>query len=223
MPSKSIDQQRLMGVALSVKRGKKSLSGLPKGLQTKIKPLLQMSDKQISDFAKIKLKELIASLIQEIILEDETSTNVEKKEIEIPDFEKYLKLPQNIGISFTQKEKDSTNIPNLKPAFSKSIFEIRYRSTEDVVDDGKFIKTNKTTVVKKIRIGNNIAYKTFTLVEPSQLQQKQPSVDSTGKTEPIKPETKKVIEITSNSFTEVQGNPELFVKFLKDVNEDIGL
>lgn len=221
MPAKSLAQQRLMGLALSVKRGKKSLSSLPKGLQTKIKPLLQMTDKQLSDYAKSKLKELIAGLIQEIITEDETSANVEKKEIEVPDFEKYLKLPQNIGISFTQQEKDSTNISNLKPPFSKNVFEIRYKSTEDVVDDGKFVKTNKTTVVKKIRTGSNIVYKTFTLVEPSQPQQEP--VDSTGKQEPTKPDTKKVIEITSNSFNTVQGNPELFIEFLKDVNEDIGL
>lgn len=221
MPAKSLAQQRLMGLALSVKRGKKSLSSLPKGLQTKIKPLLQMTDKQLSDYAKSKLKELIAGLIQEIITEDETSANVEKKEIEVPDFEKYLKLPQNIGISFTQQEKDSTNISNLKPPFSKNVFEIRYKSTEDVVDDGKFIKTNKTTVVKKIRTGSNIVYKTFTLVEPSRPQQEP--VDSTGKQEPTKPDTKKVIEITSNSFNTVQGNPELFIEFLKDVNEDIGL
>ena len=223
MPAKSLAQQRLMGLALSVKRGKKNLSSLPTGLQVKIKPLLQMTDKQLSDYAKSKLKELIAGIIQEIIAEDETSANVEKKEIEIPDFEKYLKLPQNIGISFTQQEKDSTNIPNLKPPFSKNVFEIRYKSTEDVVDDGKFVKTNKTTVVKKIRTGNNIVYKTFTLIEPSQPQQKQEPGDSAEKTEPTKPETKKVIEITSNSFTTVQGNPELFIDFLKDVNEDIGL
>lgn len=224
MPAKSLAQQHLMGLALAVKRGKKNISSLPAGLQSKVRPLLKMTDKQLSDYAKHRLKELVSELVNEILAEDDGSdVGVEKKEIEVPDFEKYLKLPQNIGISFTQQEKDSTNIPNLKPPFAKNVFEIRYKSTEDVVEDGKFVKTNKTTVVKKIRVGNNVVYKTFTLIESSQPDKTQDDVKTPEKGAPEKPELKKVIEMTSNSVPNVNGDPELFMEFLKNVNEDIGL
>jgi len=219
MPSKSLAQQRLMGLALSIKRGKKSLSSLPKGLQSKVEPLLKMSDKQLSDFAKRRMKELVQEIIQEILAEDEQNTIAGKTEEEIVDFKQYLQRPGNIGISFTQKEKDSTNVNTLPQPIEKGVFEIKYRSTEDVPEDGKFVKTNKMTILKKIKVGENkIAYKTFTLIEPTQKPTPQDQAEK-----PKQPETKKVISITSRVCESTQGDPELLVEFLKDIDEDIGI
>jgi hypothetical protein len=59
MPSKSKSQQRLMGLALSYKRGKKKLKDLPASLSKKIKKMSKsMTDDQLSDFAKTKHKDL---------------------------------------------------------------------------------------------------------------------------------------------------------------------
>jgi len=59
MPSKSKTQQRLMGLALSYKRGKKKLKDLPPSLDRKIKKISKsMTDDQLSDFAKTKHKDL---------------------------------------------------------------------------------------------------------------------------------------------------------------------
>jgi hypothetical protein len=245
MPSKTPAQQRLMGLALSIKRGKKSISSLPKGLQSKVRPLLHMTDDQLSDFAKTKFKEIVANIVNEILNENDDSNISDSKDIEVANFENYLKLPQNIGISFTQKEKDATLIPNLPSPFAKSIFEIRYKSVEGVMSDGSEVKTNKTTVTKKIRVGETMMYKSFTLLDPSEEPKKDGSEDElkeadvapTGQqpkpttpppqptTPQPKPEQKKqkVIEKTSQSFTTTQGDVELFINFLKDVNEDIGL
>jgi len=240
MPSKTPAQQRLMGLALSIKRGKKSISSLPKGLQSKVRPLLHMTDDQLSDFAKTRFKEIVADIVNEILNENEDNNISDSKDIEVANFENYLKLPQNIGISFTQKEKDSTLIPNLPAPFAKSIFEIRYKSVEGVMSDGSEVKTNKTTVIKKIRIGETMMYKSFTLLEPteepkkdgSEEELKEADVAPTGQqpkpTVPppqLKPEQKKqkVIEKTSQSFTAIQGDIELFINFLKNVNDDIGL
>lgn len=198
-----------------------------------------------------RLKEVLKDLVEKVLRENEESNIADKQEKEVDSFDQYLKLPQNIGISFTQKEKDATNIPNLRPPFARSIFEIRYKSVEDIMGDGKVTKTNKTTVVKKIRMGETVVYKTFTLMEPTEKpsdDQKEPvaEAEAPAPTTPAgqkpaeptdqKPDDKKqqqppkeekpkqkVIEITSNSFADVQGNVELFINFLKDVNEDIGL
>jgi hypothetical protein len=190
--------------------------------------------------AKSKLKEVIKKMITEMLTEDDDNTISDKQEKEVVNFDQYLKLPQNIGISFTQKEKDATNIPNLRPPFSKSMFEIRYKSVEDTMDNGQMIKTNKTTVVKKIRSGSSMMYKTFTLLKPTEKpeelkeagteptpppqvsQPPKPAVPPVADT-PQKPPMEKVIEVTSNSFENVQGDIEKLVKFLKDVNEDLGL
>lgn len=243
MPSKTPAQQRLMGLALSIKRGKKSISSLPNGLQSKVRPLLQMTDNQLSDFAKNRFEEIVTDIVNEILNENDDSNISDSKNIEVANFENYLKLPQNVGISFTQKEKDATLIPNLPPPFAKSIFEIRYKSVEGVMSDGTEVKTNKTTVVKKIRVGETMMYKSFTLLEPSEEpkkdgsgeelkeadvpptgQQPKPAAPPPPQPQP-QPEQKKqkVTEKTSQSFTTTQGDVELFINFLKDVNEDIGL
>ena len=238
MPSKTPAQQRLMGLALSIKRGKKSISSLPKGLQSKVRPLLHMTDDQLSDFAKTRFKEIVADIVNEILNENDDSNISDSKDIEVANFENYLKLPQNIGISFTQKEKDATLIPNLPAPFAKSIFEIRYKSVEGVMSDGSEVKTNKTTVIKKIRVGETMMYKSFTLLEPAEEPKKDGSGDElkeadvppTGQQpKPTAPQPtpeqkkQKVIEKTSQSFTTTQGDVELFINFLKDVNEDIRL
>jgi len=58
--------------------------------------------------------------------------------------------------------------PNIKTPFARNIFEIRYKSTEQVLNGGKMESINKTTVIKKIKAGNLLAYKSFTLTEPTE-------------------------------------------------------
>jgi hypothetical protein len=76
---------------------------------------------------------------------------------------------------------------------------------------------NKTTVIKKIKVGNLLAYKSFTLTEPTE----KPEQSKDGK--PEKPEPIKVTLITSDSFTNPKGDPALLSEFLKKVNDEIGL
>lgn len=52
MPAKSEAQRRLMGMALSVKRGQQEMKDIPEGVRPTVKGLLRsMSDKQLREFA----------------------------------------------------------------------------------------------------------------------------------------------------------------------------
>jgi sugar-specific transcriptional regulator TrmB len=171
----------------------------------------------MSKDSKTQLKTLIKKLIYEVLDEAERETIVDKKEIQLnpPNtFESYLK--QNVGVSFTNEERVASTVPNIRTPFSRTQFEIRYKSTEDILNGGKMEKINKTTVVKKIRSGNLLAYKSFTLIEPTQ---KPESPD------PKKPEPIKVTIITSDSFTNIKGDTQLLPDFLQKINDagNIGL
>jgi hypothetical protein len=172
--------------------------------------------------SKTQLKTLIKKLIYEVLSEAERETIVDKKEITLnpPNtFESYLK--QNIGVSFTNEERLSSTVPNVRTPFSRTQFEIRYKSTEDILNSGKMEKINKTTVVKKIRAGNLLAYKSFTLIEPTQ----KPENNQKDSKEPNKPEPIKVTIITSDSFTDTKGDTKLLSDFLQKINngDNIGL
>ena len=52
MPSKSLEQRRAAGAALSVKRGRQKLEDLPPGLRSIVKSMLSMSEEQLEDFAR---------------------------------------------------------------------------------------------------------------------------------------------------------------------------
>ncbi len=172
----------------------------------------------MSNNSKEQLKNIIRELINEIITEDERVVMADKKEIELlpPDtFESYLKL--SAGVSFTTEEKLASTIPNIKTPFARNVFEIRYKSTEQVMNGGKMESINKTTVIKKIRAGNLLAYKSFTLTEPT--EKPKPSADKNDQ----KPTPLKITLITSDSFTKLKGDPALLSEFLKKVNEEIGL
>ena len=168
--------------------------------------------------SKEKIKNLIKDLLHEIITEDERVVMADKKDITLlpPNtFESYLKL--SIGVSFTNEEKLAATVPNIKTPFARNIFEIRFKSTEQVLNGGKMESINKTTVIKKIKVGNLLAYKSFTLTEPTE----KPEQSKDGK--PEKPEPIKVTLITSDSFTNPKGDPALLSEFLKKVNDEIGL
>jgi hypothetical protein len=172
----------------------------------------------MSNNSNEKLKNIIRELINEIITEDERVVMADKKDITLSPpntFESYLKL--SVGVSFTNEEKLAATIPNIKTPFARNIFEIRYKSTEQVLNSGKMESINKTTVIKKIRAGNLLAYKSFTLTEPTE------KPEQTADKKDQKPEPIKVTIITSDSFTKPQGDPALLSEFLKKVNEEIGL
>lgn len=174
----------------------------------------------MSKHSKTQLKTLITRLINEVLNEAERETVVDKKEITLnpPNtFESYLK--QNMGVSFTNDERLASTVPNVRTPFSRTQFDIRYKSTEDILNGGKIEKINKTTVIKKIKVGNLLAYKSFTLIEPSQ------SSENKNTKEPKKPEPIKVTIITSDSFTNIKGDPTLLTDFLQKVNDsdNIGL
>jgi len=174
----------------------------------------------MSKHSKTQLKTLITRLINEVLNEAERETVVDKKEITLnpPNtFESYLK--QNMGVSFTNDERLASTIPNVRTPFSRTQFDIRYKSTEDILNGGKIEKINKTTIIKKIKVGNLLAYKSFTLIEPSQ------SSEDKNTKEPKKPEPIKVTIITSDSFEDINGDPTLLSDFLQKINnsENIGL
>jgi hypothetical protein len=174
----------------------------------------------MSKHSKTQLKTLITRLINEVLNEAERETVVDKKEITLnpPNtFESYLK--QNMGVSFTNDERLASTVPNVRTPFSRTQFDIRYKSTEDILNGGKMEKINKTTVIKKIKVGNLLAYKSFTLIEPSQ------SSEDKNTKEPKKSEPIKVTIITSDSFTNIKGDPTLLSDFLQKVNDsdNIGL
>ncbi|NBX79118.1 MAG: hypothetical protein EBQ94_01875 [Flavobacteriales bacterium] len=174
----------------------------------------------MSKHSKTQLKTLITRLINEVLNEAERETVVDKKEITLnpPNtFESYLK--QNMGVSFTNDERLASTIPNVRTPFSRTQFDIRYKSTEDILNGGKIEKINKTTIIKKIKVGNLLAYKSFTLIEPSQ------SFEDKNTKEPKKPEPIKVTIITSDSFEDINGDPTLLSDFLQKINnsENIGL
>lgn len=174
----------------------------------------------MSKHSKTQLKTLITRLINEVLNEAERETVVDKKEITLnpPNtFESYLK--QNMGVSFTNDERLASTVPNVRTPFSRTQFDIRYKSTEDILNGGKMEKINKTTVIKKIKVGNLLAYKSFTLIEPSQ------SSEDKNTKEPKKSEPIKVTIITSDSFTNIKGDPTLLSDFLQKINnsENIGL
>jgi len=176
----------------------------------------------MSKDSKKQLKNLISQLINEVLSEVERETVVDKKEMELnpPNtFESYLK--QNIGISFTNSERLASTLPNIRTPFSRTIFEIRYKSTEDILNGGKMEKINKTTVVKKIKVGQLLSYKSFTLIEPTQ----KPKDKQSDPKQPKKADPIKVTIITSDSFTDIKGDPELLSDFLQKINssENIGL
>jgi hypothetical protein len=174
----------------------------------------------MSKHSKTQLKTLITRLINEVLNEAERETVVDKKEITLnpPNtFESYLK--QNMGVSFTNDERLASTVPNVRTPFSRTQFDIRYKSTEDILNGGKMEKINKTTVIKKIKVGNLLVYKSFTLIEPSQ------SSEDKNTKEPKKSEPIKVTIITSDSFTNIKGDPTLLSDFLQKVNDsdNIGL
>jgi hypothetical protein len=176
----------------------------------------------MSKHSKNQIKTLIKQLIREVLSEAERQTVADKKEITLnpPNtFESYLK--QNIGVSFTNEEKLASTVPNVRTPFSRTQFEIRYKSTEDLMNGGKMEKINKTTVIKKIKAGNLLAYKSFTLIEPTQKPEDKGGESKT----PNKPEPIKITIITSDSFTNVKGDTTLLSDFLQKVNdsENIGL
>lgn len=172
----------------------------------------------MSKNSKTQLKTLIKKLIHEVLDEAERETVVNKTDIELnppATFESYLK--QNIGVSFTNKEfLASFNIPKVKPPFSRKQFEITYKYTGIDLDKGKMKQINKTTVIKKIKAGKLLVYKSFTLIEPEQKPEETP--------EPIK-----VTVISSDSFTQDAGDPQLLSDFIqtllvnKNNAENIGL
>lgn len=176
----------------------------------------------MSKDSKTQLKTLIKKLIYEVLDEAERETIVDKKEIDLnklnpPDtFESYLK--KNIGLSFTNKELLASTVPNVRPPFSRTQYEIRYKSTENVLNGGKMEPINKTTVVKKIKVGNLLSYKSFTLIEPTQKPEVKDKKDN-------EPEPVKVIIITSDSFENDTGDTQLLSNFLQKINDadNIGL
>ena len=76
MPSTSQSQRRLMGLALSVKRGKTKLADVPESIRKTISKLVRtMTEDQLSDYAK-KVKADIEIDIDKIL--EEVSSNVNK-------------------------------------------------------------------------------------------------------------------------------------------------
>lgn len=169
---------------------------------------------------KNTLKSLINELVNEILSEEERETVSRTQEILInpPNtFEKYLKDPGNIGLSFTPEEKTAAQIIN---PFKVRDFEIRYRSEDEIANSGKFEKINKLTVLKKIQAADIIVYKTFTLIEPSQ----KPQEKEADPKKPKKPEPIKVIIKSSDSFSfKLKQDPKLLTNFLQKVNTEMGL
>ena len=187
-------------------------------------------------------------MILEVLTEADRVLIAKKENITIkpPDNFQGL-LRRNIGISFTNKENVALAVPGIKAPFARTPYQITYQNTESVLSGGKENEINKTTVIKKVRMGDGYVYKSFTLFEPSTPEEKdelkeapaapttpgkQPTPPPAGQKppqpkQPEKPEGKeqKVIITTSDSFLDARGDYKLLTEFLKALNSDdeIGL
>ena len=204
----------------------------------------------MSNFKKNDLKRLIRQILNEVLIEADRVLIAKKENIIItpPDNFQGL-LRRNIGISFTNKENTALAVPGIKAPFARTPYQITYQNTESVLSGGKKNEINKTTVIKKVRMGDGYVYKSFTLFEPSTPEPSTPETDSEELKEapatqpqqkpatqpqqkpvqqpkppeaPKKPEGKeqKVIITTSDSFLDAKGDYKLLTEFLKALNSD---
>jgi len=122
----------------------------------------------MSNFKKSDLKRFIRQILNEVLVEADRVTIAKKENITLtpPDNFQAL-LRRSIGISFTSKENTSLSVPGIKAPFARTPYQITYQNTESVLSGGKENEINKTTVIKKIRMGDGYVYKSFTLFEPS--------------------------------------------------------
>jgi hypothetical protein len=137
------------------------------------KKYLRALHTNVPDGHKVKkLKEVIRSMIKEMISSETPDPISNKEEKEVENFELYIKTHPNMTgqyISFTVNElKDILTLSVLPKPFSKNQFEIRYKSVEDFMDDKKLVKANKTTVIKKFYVGQSAMYKAFILSKPTE-------------------------------------------------------
>ena len=182
----------------------------------------------MSKDSKTQLKTLIKKLIYEVLNEAERQTISKEQVVYLnppTTLDTYLKEPGNKGLSFSKPtEIQSLSISGISAPFEMKtingeIFEIRYRSTNEVANGGKLIPENKLTVLKKIQSGDLIVYKTFTLVVPSQN-------DEDKEQDPKKPKKSEPVPVkiySSDSFTDPKGDPKLLSNFLQAVNSKIKL
>jgi hypothetical protein len=160
--------------------------------------------------SKEKIKIIIKQLIYEVLNEDDRTVIASTDNITLTPlvpFEKYLKLPDNIGYKFGVDGFEKKEANAVKNPFKITDYEFHYNSTENQADDGKIEKINKTTVIKKVKVGSVYAYRAFVLLEPA--------------TKPVtKPEPINIKVYTSDSFInkDNKGDPKLFADFIKKLD-----
>ena len=160
--------------------------------------------------SKEKIKIIIKQLIYEVLNEDDRTVIASTSEITLtpPEtFEIYLKRPDNIGYRFGVDGFEKKEANAVKNPFKMTDYEFHYNSTEDQASDGKIKKINKTTVIKKVKVGSVYAYRAFVLLEPTTKPATTP--------EPIN-----FTVYTSDSFInkDNKGDPKLFADFLQKLN-----
>jgi hypothetical protein len=167
--------------------------------------------------SKEKIKIIIKQLIYEVLNEDDRTVIASTDNITLtpPEtFEIYLKKPANIGYRFGVDGFEKKEANAVKNPFKITDYEFHYNSTENQADDGKIEKINKTTVIKKVKVGSVYAYRAFVLLEPATKPVTKPE-DKTKKAEPIN-----ITVYTSDSFInkDNKGDPKLFADFLKKLD-----
>ena len=160
--------------------------------------------------SKEKIKIIIKQLIYEVLNEDDRTVIASTSEITLTPpktFEEYLKEPANIGYRFGVDGFEKKEANAVKNPFKMTDYEFHYNSTENQAADGKIEKINKTTVIKKVKVGSVYAYRAFVLLEPTTKPATTP--------EPIN-----FTVYTSDSFInkDNKGDPKLFADFLQKLN-----
>jgi len=116
MPAKSIKQQGLFGVALSVKKGDKKLSDIEPEYREKIKSIVdRMTKKSINDFASTKHKKLPVE-VKEKILKEEYKRETQKT---IPPIITQLK-PESNKASTKNKMSKMQNLVDYRDFITKT-------------------------------------------------------------------------------------------------------
>ena len=164
--------------------------------------------------SKEKIKIIIKQLIYEVLNEDDRTVIASTSEITLtpPEtFEIYLKRPDNIGYRFGVDGFEKKEANAVKNPFKMTDYEFQYNSTENQAADGKIEKINKTTVIKKVKVGSVYAYRAFVLLEPTT----KPATTPSTKPEPIN-----FTVYTSDSFInkDNKGDPKLFADFLQKLD-----
>lgn len=226
MPSHSEKQRRFFGLVRAVQKGEKSPHEVSPSLRKVAKSI---SAKDASDFAssvaETKQKKMILSILKEIqepmYLNEVEINPVAKTFTQKGEFEQYVR--KFLGQQLSPKESEAINTFEKNKPTKIDRTEIRYETTDN-------FNHSTTTVIKKLREGNQFVFTAFTkhsnikseeeLEKPTEKPEGVPD-QSPNTTEPSaseKPELEDIIVTKSQSFNDEIKGGAILAEFLKKLD-----